>query len=369
MLAVGCIAFIGFDSDADPVQVNDETVNVYFDGSGTWVGGEYEVFNVFEAVQAACGYGNLKLYVAAATGDDDWTETTPENGTYPNPDYGTITTVGYYTSASDITYATSFEIYGCNDGDSNWTDITPYALGWIRPFTDYKYQSELIYNDNPVNWASAFSNIAIRMNSTNLNLVETQSGLDLKDLTDPSTRTDCTYTFYIRDVDGHLQDYLPAGATFYGRTVSADANAVPLDMAGLKAGSTIKVYGYGSDAYLALHHALNGGVTAQEETYIHVVDEDEELDYYTNYSWMTHLFGVGTYKYEYGTGYMYDYWASYKEASSPADPGTAGEYTSFNLGYHTNIPGSYSHVFPWATYDCTGNTYVLQFERSYPPTS
>ena len=376
MLAVGCIAFIGFDSDADnPVQVNDETVNVYFDGSGTWVGGEYEVFNVFEAIQAACGYGNQKLYIATASGDDDWTETTTANGTYPNPDYGTITTVGYYTSASDITYATNFEIYGCNNGDATWTNITPYALGWIRPFTDYRYQSELVYNDNIVSWASAFSNIAIKMkDTTSLSTIVTDSGLALKSLTDPSTRTDCLYTFILRDDSGLLPTpgYLPSGATFYGRTNGADEPAVLLDLDELQ-GDGIVVYGYGSDAYLALHYAINGAINGQEETYIHVIEPPK--DYYKNYSWTEWILGVGTHETPYGSGKIYDYWATYKMIEDPEDPDEEIPlYAAFNLGYHTNIPGSYSHNFPYwgygyEPYDCTGNTFVIQYERSYPPTS
>jgi hypothetical protein len=79
------------------------------------------------------------------------------------------------------------------------------------------------------------------------------------------------------------------------------------------------------------------------------------------------MFGVGTVSTPVpGTGTIYDYWATYKAASD----GSLGEYTSFNLGYHTNIPGSYSHTFsPTYTYDCTGSSYVIQYERSYPPTN
>lgn len=374
MLAVGFMVFAGTTSDADddPVQVNDETVNIYFDGSGSWTSGEYEKFNVFEAIQAACGSNNQGVYYLSS--DDDWTETTTGNGTYPNPDYGTINTIGYVVknprTGEDVVVetTTNFSIYGCNDGDSAWTDITPYALGWIRPFTDYRIHSELVYNNNVVSWASAFANIAIKMKSTSDLADITATGttlLPLKSLTDPSTRTDCTYTFILKDVSGLLPTYMPSGATFYGRTAGADSNAVQLDLTQLENGGSITVYGYGSDAYLALHHALNGAVVAQEETYIY----NSQYQYYTNYSWMTHMFGVGTVSTPVpapGTGTIYDYWATYKAASD----GSLGEYTSFNLGYHTNIPGSYSHTFsPTYTYDCTGSSYVIQYERSYPSTS
>ncbi len=373
MLAVGFMVFAGSMSDADddPVQVNDETVNIYFDGSGSWTSGEYEKFNVFEAIQAACGMSNQKLAIRTLTGNDDWTQTSAENGTYPNPNYGTISEVGYMYIDDDelvIDYTTSFSIYGRNYGDSDWVDITPYALGWIRPFTDYRLHSELVYNNNVISWASAFANIAIKMRSSSSLADITATGttlLPLKSLTDPSTRTDCTYTFILKDVCGLLPTYMPSGATFYGRTGGADSNAVQLDLTQLENGGSITVYGYGSDAYLALHHALNGAVVAQEETYIY----NSQQQYYTNYSWMTHMFGVGTVSTpvpEPGTGTIYDYWATYKAASD----GTPGEYASFNLGYHTNVPGSYSHAFsPTYTYDCTGHSYVIQYERSYPPTS
>ncbi|MBE6528375.1 MAG: hypothetical protein E7Z64_04325 [Thermoplasmata archaeon] len=368
MLAVGCAAFIGFPSDADPVQVNDETVNVYFDGSGTWVGGEYEVFNVFEAIQAACGSSNLSLYISIANGNDDWTQTTTANGTYPNPDYGTIATVGLveYDDIEEedvIVEETSlFSIYGRNANDSTWTDITPYALGWIRPFTDYKLLSELVYDDTIIPWASAFANIAIKMKTTtSLDNVVSQSSLSLKALTDPDTRTDCSYTFIIKDTTGTLASKIPTGATFYARqSPGATATQLTLTQAALSAG--IIVYGTGSDAYLALHDATNGAVVAQEETYIY----NSVGDYYTNYSWMTHMFGVGTVATEKpdGQGYIYDYWATYK-----GNTASYSNYTAFNLGYHTNIPGSYEHYFPnWGSgyepYYCNGDTFVIQYEES-----
>ena len=369
MLAVGCAAFIGFPSDADPIQSNGTTVKVYFDGSGSWTSGEYEKFNVFEAIQAASPSNAQGLYYEVATGNDDWTQTTSANGTYPNPDYGTLTKVGYtyhdpiFDIDVTVDKTTEFEIWGINDGDSTWTDITPYALGWIRPFTDYKYHSQLVYNNTAVSWASAFANIAVKMkSSTSLDDIDTSS---LKTLTDPATRTDCSYTFYIKDTTGSLASKINSNSTYYGRQMDADHEATILSLTQANLNAGVVVYGYGSDAYLALHHALNGAVVAQEETYIY----NSVGDYYTNYSWMTHMFGVGTITTENpdGPGYIYDYWASYKAASA----GTPGDYTAFNLGYHSCIPGFYNHYFPgWGSgyqpYYCTGNAFVLQYEESAP---
>ena len=370
MLAVGCVAIFGFSNGSDATQSNTTTVNVYFDGSGDWESAAYEKFNVFEAVQAACGVNNLGLYIETASGDDDWTETTAGNGTYPNPDYGTITKVGFMYEDHGIIViddTTDFEIWGRNGSDSTWTNITPYALGWIRPFTDYKLHSELVYDNNVVEWASAFANIAIKMDEDSSLDDITATGstvLSLKNLTDPATRTDCTYNFIIKDTTGTLASRIPTGATFYGRTsASAEATLLTLSQDNLSAG--IVLQGYGSDAYLALFHATNGAVVAQEETYIY----NSVYNYYTNYSWMSHMFGVGTVSTPNpdGPGTIYDYWATYK-LTEDAQQQIVSEYAMFNLGYHTNVPGSYSHTFPSPTglYECTGHDYLIQYERSLP---
>lgn len=376
MLAVGFMVFAGFMSDADddPVQVNDTTVNVYFDGSGTWTKGSYEVFDLFQALQAACGSDYQGLYFT--TTESDWTETTTLNGTYPNPDYGTIRkntdTVGYVVyddiMGEDILVDStqSFSIYGRNPGDSDWTDITSYALGWIRPFTDYYYHAEFVYNNNIVAGVNAFANIAVKMKSTSslADITNTPSLLPLKSLTDPETRTDCQYTFYIKDTTGTLYSHIPSGAEFWAR-LSPGANATKLELSQELFSNGFTIYGYGSDAYRALFNATNGAVVAQERTWTY----NSQYNYYTNYSWMSHMFGVGTETSPApGGGTIYDYWASYKATSG----GTAGEYLSFNLGYHTNVPGSYSHTFPGDpdyTYNCNGYSYVIQYERSYPPTN
>ena len=157
---------------------------------------------------------------------------------------------------------------------------------------------------------------------------------------------------------------IPTGATFYGRTsASAEATLLTLSQDNLSAG--IVLQGYGSDAYLALFHATNGAVVAQEETYIY----NSVYNYYTNYSWMSHMFGVGTVSTPNpdGPGTIYDYWATYK-LTEDAQQQIVSEYAMFNLGYHTNVPGSYSHTFPSPTglYECTGHDYLIQYERSLP---
>lgn len=350
MMVVTGLVIVGIADDS-AADNETKTVNVYFDGSGTWECTSYDVFNVFEAIQAASGIANMGiLYTSNET---DWTETSQYNGTYPNPDYGTISSIRYIYYDDDleeevIVVPASHTIWGCNS-DGNWVNITNYALGWIRPFTDYAAYAEFIYNGNVVVGASAFANVAIQMNGTALTAIDSTS---LRALTNPADRGDCEYTFIIKDTTGKLANAF-GQSTYYGRQTSASANATQLDMDDLQTTAGITVYGYGSDAFLALIHATNGATFGQQETWIY----NSQYGYYTNYSWMEYMFGIGTTSSpREGGGMIYDYWASYNENH---------EYTSFNLGYHTCVPGYYTHAFSSDyTYSCTGSTFYLEYTES-----
>ncbi len=355
MLAVGAVVIIS-DSQSDATNTGNETVNVYFDGTGSWVSDSYYKFNVFQAIQAACGASNLKLYIESS--ETDWTETTTGNSTYPNPYYGTISKVGRYVFnpmagwiVSGVTE--SFHIYGSNE-DGNWVEITPYALGWIRPFTDYADYAQLaIDDDNTIaSFAPAFANIAIQMYGTSLSGISTST---LKSLTDPNGRSDCAYTFILKDSSNQVDFH---GSTYYAKK-TLGGNASQIYVSDLRADGGLTVYGYGSDAFLALIDATNGATYGQKPTHIY----NSVYQYYTNYSWMDTMFGMTTVTTPTSGGNIYDYWASYKGT------GTTAEYMSFNLGYHTQIPDAYEYQFPWSStpYVCDGSVFTLDYERSLPP--
>ena len=359
MLAVGCVAYVDLSSVSD-AQGNDDTINIYFDGTGTWQSASYYKFNAFQAIQAACGTGSTALNLYIESSETDWTETTDANGTYPNPDYGTIEKVGKYVYDEDeemyvlVGVTDSFHIYGSND-DGDWEDITDYALGWFRPFTDYANYAKLVYNNTVVQGIKpAYANIAIQMNGTSLSGISTAS---LKSLTDPVGRSDCTYTFVLKDPQG-LVNF--GSTTYYARINGAGQAAVQISENDLRSSSGVTAYGYGSDAFLALVHAVNGATFGQQEIY--ELNGTAPYTYYTNYSWMEYLFGVGTVTTDLGDGhYEYKYWASYKGTGSTAT------YTMFNLGYHSQIPDAYSHVFDWMTpslYVCDGNTFTMEYTVS-----
>lgn len=265
--------------------------------------------------------------------------------------YGQIESVK--KTSSDLT--TSFKIMACNNGDASWTDITDYPLGWFRPFTDYNAYATWAtsYTNAP---GVAYANVAIYLTEDSPVMPTT----GLKGLTDPTTRTDCLYDFTIINEYGGIE--FPDNS-YFGKQYnsSGDLELSPLSSSELASGVTI--YGYGSDAYLALLDATGGtsagGLVGQQETWVY--HDMVTYSYYTQYSWMESLFGTGTSSVSVDGVTHYYYWSSqvYDETSD-----TGMSYTDFTLGYYTAIPGY--HTYSTSTTDKTLNdtSFLMIYEYS-----
>ena len=343
MIAVGGIAIADASDDLD-ASLGFNTVNVYFsytdsDNSAVWVSDSIEKFNLYEAVAGvSLGY--------TLTADSSWTTTTTY--TYPSVTYGTVSAVTY----NSTTYSSgSFTIYAYNETTSVWDNVTNCPLGWMRPFTDYGSYVQMVQVDADNAAISAYSNIAISVSSETTPSSSALESLSLASLTNPSGLAAFLYTFEIKDSTNSLS--MPSGA--YGKQYSGGTlQLVDISSQSLSAGVT--VYGYGSDAWLALLDATGGTATdelqGQAETWI------DYTTYYTHYSWMDTLLGTGT---QYGgedDEWSYRYWTTYQCMNG------SDNYASFNLGYHSMVDGFYSYAFSAGTYYCTGNSFLIQYEES-----
>lgn len=125
--------------DVSSAETDDtNTMNVYFYDGSQWRSGSYEVFNAFEAVQAAV-QGGLGFGIETTAANSMWYVTDALNGTNPNMGYGMISGI---KKTADASFTTSFVIKACNPG-SSWIDVSALPLGWLRPFTDYASYAQL----------------------------------------------------------------------------------------------------------------------------------------------------------------------------------------------------------------------------------
>jgi|GEM_PF-1547024 len=347
MLATGvCVFTATDDSDA---ALGFDTVNVYYqvyDGNNqlVWTCTSVEAFNIFEAIQAVLPSSYT------ITADSSWTKTTAGSGTFPSDTYGTISALSF-----NNTSYTDFAIKVCNDGDLNWTTATSYPLGWIRPFTDYGNYVLMPQKATGDNVGSAYANVAICLTSTDVPSSAILGTKPLKALTNPAGLSAFLYTFDLKDLTGSIT----FNRTMYGKQfVGGQYALTQITDTDLKSTNGITIYGYGSDAYLALLDATGGMATGEL-----IGQRDAWHDYYTymtQYSWMDTLFGYGT---QYGgpdDEWSYRYWATFQKINGVEN------YTSFNLGYHTMVDGFYSYDFGGSlgTYYCTGNHFVLEYMQS-----
>lgn len=313
------------ESDA---TANGTVMVNYYDGS-SWDSVSYSAYNVYQAVNK---YDVAKSNVSFTFASTQWV--TSGN---PTNDYGLITAVDG---------SSSFSVYVYNNSTQTWLPTT-YGLGWYRPFADYAATATL---PGETTTAGA-SNVAIVKGTTTPSF----SSLAIQGLTAISQNDDFRYSFYIKDaaekitITGSIPviEYDPDDGYITGS----------LTQTNLRNGKTI--YGYGSDGYLALKNALGASnVIGQNEIWkLNTVYEDDNVTvkytYYTYYSWMNTVLGVGTDSAS-GTlnngtvGYStYWYWASYT---------AAGVYLDYTLGYYStlsdayNSQGAFRYIYEESTY-------------------
>lgn len=342
MLATGICVFTATDDSDASVGIN--TVNVYYqtidqNNQFVWNCTPIEKFNLYEALDA------VLPSTYSLTADSSWTVTSATAGTYPSETYGTVSGVAY----NNTDYTATSAIKVCNAGDNTWTDVSDYPLGWFRPFTDYNSIVTMVQLNPGDNVGSGYANIAISLNGTDPSAAIVNSN-PLKALTNPQGNSAFLYQFDLKD-DAQLVTF---STTQYVKK-QAGGQLEQLTLPQLRQGVTI--YGYGSDAYLALYDATGSATT--NELVGQTITWIDYGTYMTQYSWMDSLFGVAT---QYGPGapsWSYAYWNTINA--------NGNVYTPFNLGYHTLVDGYFTDsVYDYMsgqtiTYSSTGNHFIIKY--------
>lgn len=325
MLAVGFLAMVQITdgSNATPSGSYTQNVNVYYyeESGSEWGSYTIQAFNLYAALDGAKGH--FGYTISTAEGNGSWV-----SGYNPNENYGVIT---------QVNGSTTFNIYAF-DG-STWIDVTGKPIGWIRPFADYGATVVI-----PGVSFSASANVAI--------VLADQSSEDLpttgvQTMPSVSGYTNTLYQFNLYDKTSTL--------TFSNMPVKTlDSSGEPavthINNTAIQGTNQLKVYGYGSDAYLALIDALGtsllsdnlvpgggGKIYAWVNHDVYNSDNVYQYSYKTYYSWMDKVFGYGTVQ----TGTGYNYWASYN-GDTYTDPMPDTSYLNFSFGYYSQLEGAYN---------------------------
>ena len=308
MLMAGVVVMINTD-DSEAANLTP-TVNVYYYDGG-WDYSPQTTYDLYQAIDGAKSYFGYTI----TTTHGSWV-----SGYNPDMDYGKITKVND---------STSFAIYAYDNLSQQWEDITTSSIGWIRPFADY---GAIVNVPNaPI---SASANVAI---VTGTEDVDDITGMI--DLCDVRGYDNTLYKFTLHDNVG-----ISFSNAIVKTMVGGAWNNVFISASDIQGTNTFDVYGYGSDAYLALIDAVGANLVSDNmannkiDAWVahDVYDNDNvyQYTYYTYYSWMVSLFGVGTDS-DFSNGSTYWYWMS----SAPNV-----SYLSYNFGYYSQLTGAYNNV-------------------------
>lgn len=320
------VAEVSDESDAATLGTYDQKINVYYFNGSAWQASVQSSYNLYEAIDAASTVTGLTPVVD--TGDDSWV-----SGYNPNMYYGLI---NGFTGSTYSSYA--IKVWS----GSAWVDYTDVPLGWIRPHADYG--ATVIVPDAPF---SASANVAIVLNNQDATDALPTTGLQPLQTVENNNNT--LYFFTLQDTTNSL--------TFTNKTVqvfdaaTATMSTISIDASDIQGVNSVVVAGYGTDAYLALIDALGTNLVSdnidQSTGKILAWVEHEvweggvyQYSYYTYYSWMSTVFGVGTVP----DGSYYLYWGSY-----------SGTYLQYSFGYYSQLSGAYNNQ---------GNAFQLKYVRT-----
>jgi len=319
--------FVITNTDDSEATTLTPTVNVYYYYEGNWECSPEVAYDLYQAIDGAKDYFEYTI----TTSNGSWV-----SGYNPNMDYGKI---------SQVNGSGSFAIYAY-DGVSQWVNVTTSSLGWIRPFADYGAIVNVPNAD-----ISASANVAIVTGAENVNDITGMIALG-----DVHGHTNTLYKFTLHDNVGTL--------SFANVPVKTMVNGiwttVFISASDIKGTNYFDVYGYGSDAYLALIDAVGASLVSDNmnsnkiDAWVEhqVFDENQVYlySYYTYYSWVVSLFGVGTSSSITSTSSTYWYWMS----SAPSNP-----YLSYNFGYYSQLTGAYNNEGSAFNYTYYTETYPL----------
>lgn len=271
MLAVAGIAVIGFD-ESEATSTGSVKVYYYDANNSQWGSASVTAYNLYIAVSSAATTLNYTVTTDHAT----W-----KSGNNPDKDYGLVTSVNNNAN---------YKIYGYNNQDQAWNDITNYPLGWFKPYADYVAV-------NVDGHYAAYANVAIVTKNAQGEYYDYTTITEMIGLTSVQSSSNM-YTFTLKDDTASVE--VPEGTTvkmLSGSTYTYQ----PLTTQMLRSGVT--VYGFGSDAYLALLDAVGSSLVGQMTAYV------AHTGYYTYYSWMISLFGKETVTLMEGGNIIgYQYW-------------------------------------------------------------
>lgn len=297
MLAVafGSIIQISDDASATNDTQSQGNVKVYYYNTEAqaWRDSTQTAYNLYLAVYGALD--DLGYTMTTTAANTQWFK---EEVGYSNPNinYGLI---------DEINGSGSFTIKGYNNTNSQWEDITNVPLGWLRPFADYSVV-------DVGGHYSVYANVAIYSGNQNCDAIQ---GMIQPVQVQGNDTYLCSFDLY--DAAGSI--VVPIG-TQVKTMVGGVIQTVYLTSDMLLNGVT--VYGYGSDAYLALKDAVGISLVGQTDAWIN------HGDYYTYYSWMDSLFGVGTSSETVDGETIYHYWASYDSNEA---------YLDWTFGYYSAV--------------------------------
>lgn len=295
MLAVAGIAVVGVSDDSDATTTGSVKVYYYDENGSQWDSATTIAYNLYIAVDNV----DSTLGYTITTDNSSW-----KSGYNPDKDYGLITAVNN---------SANFKIYGYNNADEAWNEITNYPLGWFRPYADYTAV-------NVDGHYAAYANVAIVTQDGQGAYHDYTTITGMIGLTEVQGDSDFLCSFFLADETNRVN--IPAGTqvkVFNGTTYEYQT----ITTQDIRNGIT--VYGYGSDAYLALLDAVGASLSGQMTAYI------AHTGYYTYYSWMNSLFGIGTTSTTESGITTYYYWESLDpNAVLPGD-----EYLQWTLGYYS----------------------------------
>lgn len=284
-------------SDEIVADAGSETGNVnvyYYDVQDQiWDKSPQNAYNLYLAVQGAMS--DLGYTITTTSANTQWFK--QESGySNPNINYGLI---------EEINGSASFTIRGYNNSTSMWDDITDAPLGWLRPYADYSIVEVGDYY-------SVYANVAISAGNQDCSSIQ-----DMKDPIDVRNNSSCLYSFQLYDASGSLT--VPIGTQV---KVMGESGIETVYLTSQMLMEGVTVYGYGSDAYLALKDAVGASLRGQTKAWIN------HGEYYTYYSWMDKLFNVGTSSEVVDGQVTYHYWASYDSNF---------DYLNWTLGYYSGM--------------------------------
>lgn len=301
------------ESEGSVATTGSVQVSYYTGAESGWTSITVSAYDVYQAVNAAQASLNYTVTVT----ENAWNQYNPNGYWEPNEDYGTVTAVNG---------SSSFNIYVYN-ASSGWVPAQA-ALGWYRPFTDY---ATTVSFDGGA--SAGASNVAITTAGS------APGSSDVTPIGPTSIASNASYRYAFTLKDDTASVNVPAGTSV---TIKSGRVYTTTTLTSTMLQNGVTIYGYGSDAYLALKNALSASnVVGGDETFV-LNYPGTDYEYYSYYSWMGSILGSGTVPVtgteDDGRTYtQYQYWVQNSVDTSL----NGGLYT---LGYYSILNGAYNDV-------------------------